>query len=83
MVTIYVESRTVRVRFPVLSLGRWSGALLVRLQDCCEDHLDLLAQAHAARRSRRSERARSFDVAQQRAEAHQRDAIRALQGRSF
>ncbi|MDQ2623929.1 MAG: hypothetical protein M3Y20_02085 [Actinomycetota bacterium] len=83
MVTIYVESRTVRVRFPVLSFGRWSGALLVRLQDRCEDHLDLLAQAHVARRARREERALRFDLAQQRAEAHQRDAIRALQGRSF
>ena len=50
MVTIYVESRTVRFRMPVLSLGRWSGALFVRLQDRCEDQLDLLAQAHATRR---------------------------------
>ena len=63
MVTIYLESRTVRVRFPVLSLGRWSGALVVRLQDRCEERLDLLAATRSARRARRVERARRYDEA--------------------
>ena len=83
MVTIYLESRTVRVRFPVLSLGRWSGALVVRLQARCEESLDLLAATRSARRARRVERARRYDEALVRAQAHHRDALRELQGRGL
>lgn len=83
MVTIYVESRTVRVRMPVLSFGRWSGALFVRIQDRCEDHLDLLAQVRATRRARSTERARGFELALRRSEAHERAAIAILQGRGL
>lgn len=83
MVTIYVDSRTVRVRVPVLSLGRWSGALVVRIQHRCEDHLDRLALARAARAARRAERARRHTLALRRVEAHERDAFSALQGRGI
>ena len=83
MVTIYVESRTVRVRMPVLSLGRWSGALVVRLQDRCEDQLDQLARAHVTRRSRRAARARRYDLARTQAESHERAALSTLQGRGL
>lgn len=83
MVTIYVDSRTVRVRMPVLSFGRWSGALFVRIQHRCEDHLDQLAHAHVTGRARRAARARRYELALARAEAHERDALSILQGRGI
>lgn len=83
MVTIYLETRTVHVRMPVISLGRWSGALIVRLQDRCEEHLDTIAQLRAAHRARRNARLRRYDAAVRRAEAHQYEAISLLQGRGL
>jgi len=68
MVTIYYETQTFRVRFPVLHLGRWSGAFLVRLQDRCEDCLDEVARLRELAQVNRRVRAYRFAAASRRVE---------------
>ena len=81
MVTIYYDTRTVRVRMPVLTWGPSAGALLVRLQGCHEEGMATLASLRTERRARRHDRARRLDAASARAEAQQLEALRMLQGR--
>ncbi len=83
MVTIYYDTRTVRVRMPVISLGRWSGALLVRLHDRCEDHLDEIVRLRDAHRTSRLARERRYAAAARRAESHRDGAVAQLQGRGL
>jgi len=81
MVTIYYDTRTVRVRMPVLSLGRWSGALLVRLQDCCEERLEEIVRLRDAHRATRLRRVQRDAASVRRAELDRDRAFAQLQGR--